>query len=74
MREDIFRINVDESIFEHRPKKIRVTSLLFSIGILLMLVNGFIDVTHYFTSIQPHTLGGAITAIASSIITQLYDS
>lgn len=58
-----------------KPKhKIRLTSLFFTLGLLLMAVNFFIDVTNYFTSVQPHTLGGAITAFSGSILAQLTET
>ena len=67
---------MDMDLIEMRKpiRKLRLTSLFFTIGLLLMAFNFFIDVTKYFQAAQPHTLGGAIMAFASSILAQISDA
>jgi hypothetical protein len=73
--ESLFKDSMRDFAQPLKPRrKLRLTSLFFTIGLLLMCFNLFIDVTHYFTQVQPHTLGGAITAFAGSILSQLTES
>lgn len=64
----------DFGILPKRHRKLRLTSVFFTLGLMLMCFNFFIDVTHYFLSIQPHTLGGAITAFAGSLLSQFTET
>lgn len=59
----------------HKPrKKIRLTSLFFTVGLLLISVNFLIEITSLFQSLQAHSLGGAVIAFAASITSQLVDA
>lgn len=55
-------------------KKIRLTSLFFTIGIALMAVNLFMEVTRILIDVQPHAIGGAVVALFSSVLAQLKDA
>lgn len=58
-----------------RPqRKIRLRSLLFTVGLMLMTVNLFIEATQMFNDFQPHTLGAAILAFGTSIVAQVAHS
>lgn len=57
-----------------RPRrKLKLTSLFFTIGLFLMAVNLFFDVIQFVT-FQPHTLGGAVSFLGASILAQLKDA
>jgi len=59
----------------HKPKrKIRLTSLFFTIGLFLMVINFFMDLTNVFADFQPHTVGASATALFLSIVAQLGDN
>ncbi len=60
---------------KHKPKKkIKLTSLLFTIGLCLMAINLLMEATNLFSSVQGHTLGGAVVAFATSIAAQVLDA
>jgi len=59
----------------HKPKrKLKLTSLFFTIGLFLMMINFLMDITNIFSNFQPHTVGASATALLLSIVAQLGDN